>query len=67
MSLQLGPQKMNQKCGKSKTAKPAIGIVLYIKMAFMLNKNSTCEMVSSNINRINKWKSNILCLLKNYT
>jgi len=56
MSLQLGPQKMNQKCRKSKTAKPAVGIVLYIRMAILFNKNSTCEMTSSNINRINKWK-----------
>jgi hypothetical protein len=54
MSLQLGPQKRNRKHGKSKTAKPAIGIVLYIRMAILLNKNSTCEMTSSNINRINK-------------
>jgi len=39
---------MNQKRGKSKTAKPAIGIALYIKMAFLLNKNSIYEMTSSN-------------------
>jgi hypothetical protein len=53
---------MNQKCGKSETAKPAIGIVLNIRMAILLNKKSTREMTSSNINRINKWKSKILCL-----
>jgi hypothetical protein len=47
--MQLGPQKMNQKCGKFKTAKPAIGILLYKRMAILLNKSSTCEMTSSNI------------------
>jgi hypothetical protein len=62
MELQLGHQKMNQKYGKSKTPKPAIGIVLYIRMAILLNKKSTHEMSSSNINRINKWKSKMLCL-----
>jgi len=39
----IGPQKMNQKCGKSKTAKPAIGIELYIRIAILLNKNSAWD------------------------
>jgi hypothetical protein len=52
MNLHLGPQKMNQKCGKSKIRKPEIGIVLYIKVVNLLNKNSICEMTASNMTRI---------------
>jgi hypothetical protein len=43
---------MNKKCGKSNIAKPAIAIVLYIRMVIMLKQNSTCQIISSNINRI---------------
>jgi alanine-alpha-ketoisovalerate/valine-pyruvate aminotransferase len=66
MSLQLGPQKMNKKCGNSKTAKPVTVTVLYIRMAILLNKNSTCEMTSSNINKTNGSKK-FYSYLKNYT
>jgi hypothetical protein len=51
---------MNQKCGKSKVAKPEIGIVLYKRMASLLNKNSTCEMTSSNIKRIKNRSQNFM-------
>jgi hypothetical protein len=43
---------MNKKCGNSNTAKPAIAIVLYIRMVILLKKNSTREIISSDINRI---------------